>query len=758
MQAHLRFDSSTTSRARWPLAVAIGLLAVALHAQAPPFIPGDFQVNAYTTGEQWKPAVASRGDGGFLIVWQSNGQGGPGAGVYGRLYDALGRSGSEFQVSNYLPHGQSSPDVASDAQGNFVVVWTSYAAGAGIFAQRFDSSGAPVGSVIPVNSDTSGTAVAPRVASTPTGEFVVVWNISSQVEGQRFDRTGTRVGGEFPVTSGTSESHFGGHVAAGPFGDFVVSWSSEENSPGAVRQGFAQMFDRSGAKRGDEIPFGSYVFNPPEIAFQGGSAFVAVWGNQYGDGTDYGVRGQGFDGSGQKLGAEFPVNTYTPGMQRRPSVAAGPGGEFLVTWESLESGMPGIYGQQFDRSGARVGTEFAVSADTTGYRASSRASNDGFGYVVTWESESEDGSGRGVFARREDPAPVPSQMDLHSGSGTISNLNGVLEPGETAVFESAWSVGETSLRLDSSVTGSFSNFTGPSGAIYLLPGASAGYGSPPPPLKFASRGSRDCYDFTGNCAIVAVAASGPRPAMHWDASVQEDISVGSGVRGSHSWKIHIGNSFSDVPPSQPFYKKIETLLHAGVSTGCGGTKYCPGDPVRRDQMAIFIARSLAGSADGIPSSGTFEGAGYNCTAGGTSLFLDVAPTDAFCRHVHYLAALGVTTGCQTAHYCPADEITRDAMASFIAKAAVAPEGGAAVPISYTDPGTALSYSCDASSPNIHFTDVPPSNPFCKHIHYLWARGIVSGCTAAAYCPTQLVLRDAMAKFLSNGFGLQLYGP
>jgi hypothetical protein len=99
------------------------------------------------------------------------------------------------------------------------------------------------------------------------------------------------------------------------------------------------------------------------------------------------------------------------------------------------------------------------------------------------------------------------------------------------------------------------------------------------------------------------------------------------------------------------------------------------------------------------------------------------------------------------------------MASFIAKAVVAPGGADAIPATYgPDPTTGLSYSCAAASPNVHFIDVPASSPFCKHVHFLWAKGIVSGCSATHYCPTQAVTRDAMAKFLANGFGLDLYAP
>jgi len=59
---------------------------------------------------------------------------------------------------------------------------------------------------------------------------------------------------------------------------------------------------------------------------------------------------------------------------------------------------------------------------------------------------------------------------------------------------------------------------------------------------------------------------------------------------------------------------------------------------------------------------------------------------------------------------------------------------------------------------VHFSDVPATDAFCKHVHYLWAKGIIAGCSATQYCPADPVTRDAMAKFLSNAFALQLYGP
>src|SRR5262245_57507468 len=70
--------------------------------------------------------------------------------------------GSEFQVSTYTLNSQrpkSGSAIASDANENFVVVWQSSAQDGsqyGIFGQRFDGAGAPLGAEFRVNVFTRG--------------------------------------------------------------------------------------------------------------------------------------------------------------------------------------------------------------------------------------------------------------------------------------------------------------------------------------------------------------------------------------------------------------------------------------------------------------------------------------------------------------------------------------------------------------------------------------------------------------------------
>jgi hypothetical protein len=72
--------------------------------------------------------------------------------------------------------------------------------------------------------------------------------------------------------------------------------------------------------------------------------------------------------------------------------------------------------------------------------------------------------------------------------------------------------------------------------------------------------------------------------------------------------IAIGASgdFEDVSDSNVFRSDIEWLATVGVTKGCNppaNTKYCPGNPVTREQMAAFMHRL----AEGVVDAQTVEG-------------------------------------------------------------------------------------------------------------------------------------------------------
>jgi len=325
-----------------------------------------------------------------------------------------------------------------------------------------------------------------------------------------------------------------------------------------------------------------------------------------------------------------------------------------------------------------------------------------------------------------------------------SEPNGVFESGETASFAPFWK--NTSGGTVVGTTGSITSFTGPAGggATYTIVDGNAAYGDIAPGAT-SSCGS-SCYSLR----ITATA----RPAAHWDAAVNETLNTSE----TRSWTVHVGRSFPDVPTSDVLYSDVETIFHHGVTLGYGNGTYGPSDDAGRGQMTAFISRAHAGSDSAIPSSGTVAGLGtYDCTSGGHSLFSDVAPTDPFCKNIHWVVAHGMSYGCTdgnqfTPTFCPAPAITRRSMAVMLARDLAG--GDAQVPAKLPDSGNGRAYDCTDGKGNA-FTDVPDSDVGCKYIYFIWSKNVVDGFGNGTYGPEDLVSRDQMAKYLTNAYQLTL---
>ncbi|HUK11970.1 MAG TPA: S-layer homology domain-containing protein, partial [Thermoanaerobaculaceae bacterium] len=335
-------------------------------------------------------------------------------------------------------------------------------------------------------------------------------------------------------------------------------------------------------------------------------------------------------------------------------------------------------------------------------------------------------------------SPAALKVDESSGGGVVSNLNGILDPGETVMVTPSWTNQDSAGHATS---GALDLFTGPAGASYTLLDAAAGYGT------VGAGATANCHDATGDCYLLSVSNPASRPAAHWDASVRETLSTGE----IKVWTLHVGGSFTDVPVSDFAYPYVERLLHNGVTAGCGGSLYCPSDTVTRWQMGIFLAKAIVGASGSIPVSGTVNGQAFNCVSGGASLFGDVPPTDFACPHVHLLYAQGVTSGCGGGNYCPSTLVNRWQMGIFLAKAIVGASGS--VPTSGTVNGQA--FNCVSGGTSL-FADVPPTDFACPYVHLLYSQGVTAGCGGGDYCPSVSVTRWQMSIFLGKSFTLPLY--
>jgi hypothetical protein len=328
--------------------------------------------------------------------------------------------------------------------------------------------------------------------------------------------------------------------------------------------------------------------------------------------------------------------------------------------------------------------------------------------------------------------------DAHATGGTISNVNLVLEPGETVLVNASWkNFGAASVSL----TGTASAFTGPAGATYTLLDTAAGYGT------IAPGATADSYSAGGPSYRLWVSNPVTRPAPHWDATFLETL--GNGI--PKSWTLHVGQSFTDVPTSDVSYPFVENIYHNQVTIGCAPGLFCPNDSTPRWQMAVFLSRAILGPGVPIPVSGTVGSSPYSCTPGGTSLFADVLPTDVGCPGVHYIYSRQVTVGCAPGIFCPDDLTPRWQMAVFLSRVLLGP--GVAIPVSGTVGSSP--YSCTPGGTSL-FADVLPTDVGCPGVHYIYSKAITTGCAPGAFCPDVPTPRWQMAVFLVRTFQLTLF--
>ncbi|MBP9823189.1 MAG: hypothetical protein KBF21_03095 [Thermoanaerobaculia bacterium] len=371
---------------------------------------GQFQVNSFTTDSQYRPAIALDAQGRMVAVWQSLGAeiGDPDGSVQGQRYSAAGvAQGTQFQVNSATLSTQARPDVAQFPNGEFVVVWDSLSSpgtdssGWSVQGQRFNADGSPLGTEFQVNTHSTGSQRSPRVAAGAAGEFVVVWQSQGSgaddtngysVQGQRYSGTGAPQGGEFQVNALTAIDQLRPSVAVEPGGNFWVVFRTNAAAGGDPDGSIqARFYNASGVpSEAQELTLNSSMNGSqqnPRIAAHSDGNFLAVWESFDSAGTDADLSIQAFylSATGEPLGDEFQVNTFTTGDQTRPLVAAYDGG-FVVSWQSqLFAGPDQTTNIRATQVG--LGGDFAVNTLTAGEQQFSGIAADQRGnFVVVWNS------------------------------------------------------------------------------------------------------------------------------------------------------------------------------------------------------------------------------------------------------------------------------------------------------------------------------------------------------------------------------------
>ena len=322
-------------------------------------VGAEFLINSEALSEKSEPAVTGLVGGGFVVTWMSNGQDGSEWGVYGQRFDVDGEAvGDEFKANTYNEQAQGNPEVTALADGGFVITWQSWEQDGywhGVYAQRFNTEGEPVGNEFQVNNFTSRNQEAPAIITLVNGDFIITWMSEDQdssewgIYAQRYNDSGAKIGPETLINATTTSNQYNPAITALADGGYVVVWM-DNGQDGSGWGIYGQRFDAAGFRAGDELQINTATQGQqqdPAVTALADGGFVATWMSDSQDGSGWGIYGQRFDENGDTLGTEFLVNRLTSNDQQDPAISALADGSFVVTWQSSDDWGNGIYHQRF---------------------------------------------------------------------------------------------------------------------------------------------------------------------------------------------------------------------------------------------------------------------------------------------------------------------------------------------------------------------------------------------------------------------------
>lgn len=313
------------------------------------------------------------------------------------------------QTTSWLGTQSSVQAVAADVDHGSVIVWCGNGTGdaSGVFAQRFDPGGAPLGQETLVNTTIDGDQNYPLVArAAATGRYVIVWYSNSSLYARVYDPGGTPLTGEVVIAAGnTKTSNFTTSVAMDADGDFVVTYlQAVQKSFFSDETLFVQRVNASGVLQGRPIKVGQprLINGLRSVAMDAAGNFVVAWDEDLST-----IYAQRYSARGNALGQRIVVNPAVPngGSQSNCNIVMDSAGNFLVTWgvyynPPLDGLSVERVGQLFYANGSKRGNLLRFGITDIASRGVTMQGNGEF--ALTWSSP------QGITAQRFNPDGTPN--------------------------------------------------------------------------------------------------------------------------------------------------------------------------------------------------------------------------------------------------------------------------------------------------------------------------------------------------------------
>jgi S-layer family protein len=595
------------------------------------------------------------------------------------------------------------------------------------------------------------------IAMAADGRFVVTWitrpspDYDFDVAARRFTAAGRPAGPEFLVTPSDLRDSLSLYesVAMEPDGDFLVLWQT-----GFSGHLMSRRFDAQGLPLGRGQQIDRTTTSGAELEARVATApngnVVVVWSADA-LGTRV-IRGRRFDPSGARIGSEFQVSAVDPDSAFGPSVAYDDRGYFVVVWTSAAShpDLDGeVRGRRFAADGSPLGAEFVISSARRHWTRRPRvACAPGGAFVVAWSSKVGPSTGPGqALARGYDAGGAPTGGEFTVVPAQyISQMNVDIAAdgngGFVIVFEDQFRR-ILARRFDSA---------GAAGPVLDV-------ASPYNPTPSSGTLPAVASDRAGNFVVAWHRGISRISARRYAAGLMASALSVDPVAGPSSDGNGVFEAGETVTVA-PSWLNANTSAQAfsGVASAFAGPG-APGDP----SYAITDATATYGTvASGATASCDTTGDCYALGLGvpgsrpathwDASFQEGIAPANLAAERPWTLHVGESFTDVPRASgsYRFVETLLHHGVTSGCTPTTYCPAVSAtrqqmAVFVLAAKEG--LGYRPPACREAPMFADVPVTSPFCGWVEELARRGVVGGCGGGNYCPTSSVLRGQMAVFV-----------
>lgn len=503
-----------------------------------------------------QPAKDQNGNDTFNIILAWSAPDADKNGISVQIFNADGTEKSEkFRANDTLIDEQVSPAIAVMTDDSFVVSWTSANQGdaiynegvqmggppnqAGVFSQHFDSSGNQLGWEMKVSESGGSDSF---VTALDGGGYMIVHEAieggseKMAISANFYDKDDNLLRTFYTVnpTLESTKSEVGNPI--------YNELASREKLPTATKLGNGNVV---------------IVWQAPRDAYDTPDTL---------DAHDSSIIARLFTPTGEEITGEIVVNNFTLYEQMQPAIASlagangfdDPTGGFVVVWQSLlqDTSYWGIYGQRFDADGNKVGAEFQVNTKIHDSQQQPTVTGlaDG-GFVVAWEGQYQDGNQQGSFQAGDTASEIVQQrFDAEGNALGVSvaggNADDTITITGSGAIEIAGGLGKDTLTSgdgDDTLRGNNGNdiLDGGKGNNIIIGGDGSDI------LMLA--GNFEDYTISGSNGKYLIEGIGSFAGLHDFVSSVETVEFGNGVllnlddeqSGGTAGKIVTGESNSD---------------------------------------------------------------------------------------------------------------------------------------------------------------------------------------------------------------------